>query len=176
MSKKIMAAAQFPELSLHTVNGGLVVLGQPDPQYTWKMIVVYRGRHCPLCTRYLLQLENLKQAFYDIGIDVIAVSGDSLEQAQEHLSRMTVNFPIAYGLSVEQMQQLGLYISNPRSEQETDHPFAEPGLFVINEQGQVQVVDISNSPFTRPELSALLSGLGFIRDPANSYPIRSTYQ
>ena len=34
--------------------------------------------------------------------------------------------------TVEQMQQLGVYISHPRSPQETDHPFAEPGLFVIN--------------------------------------------
>ena len=54
--------------------------------------------------------------------------------------------------------------------------FAEPGLFIINEKGQLQVIDISNGPFVRPELEVLLAGLGFIRNPDNNYPIRGTYQ
>lgn len=74
------------------------------------------------------------------------------------------------------MQELGLYISVPRSEKETDHPFAEPGLFVVNDKNEVQVVDISNASFARPELETLVSGLRFIRDPENNYPIRGTYE
>ena len=70
------------------------------------------------------------------------------------------------------MQQLGLYISDPRSPKETDHPFAEPGLFVVNVQGTLQVVDISNNPFVRPDLKTLVSGLKWIRNPDNNYPIR----
>lgn len=72
------------------------------------------------------------------------------------------------------MKSLGLYISHPRSEQETDHPFAEPGLYVINEHGTLQVVDISNNPFVRPDLENLVSGLEWIRK--NDYPIRGTYK
>ena len=72
------------------------------------------------------------------------------------------------------MKDLGLYISHPRSPEETDHPFAEPGVFVINESGTVQVVDISNNPFVRPSLKSLVSGLGWIR--SNTYPIRGTYE
>ena len=34
-----------------------------------------------------------------------------------------------------QMLALGLYVSEPRSEEETDRPFAEPGVFVINADG-----------------------------------------
>ena len=80
-----------------------------------------------------------------------------------------------WGLTLEQMQELGLYISYPRSEKETDHLFPEPGLFVINEKGQVQVVVISNNPFVRPEIDALVGGLEWIRNPDNNYPIRGTY-
>jgi hypothetical protein len=61
-------------------------------------------------------------------------------------------FPVAYGLSPDQMRTLGLYISEPRSAQETDRPFAEPGLFVVNPEGKVQIVEISNAPFARPDL------------------------
>lgn len=66
--------------------------------------------------------------------------------------------------------------SHPRSEKETDHPSPEPGLFVVNDQHQVQVVDISNHPFVRPKLETLLSGLEWIRNPDNHYPIRGTYR
>ena len=172
---KFKAGGMFPEMSLPQFGGGKLSLGKPQDGRDWQMVVIYRGRHCPLCTRYLTQIEELKQEFYNLGVDIIAVSGDSEAQVQSHMSKMSINFPVAYGLSIEQMQELGLYISTPRSPQETDHPFAEPGLFVINDQGQVQLVDISNGPFARPELQTLVNGLKFVRNPDNNYPIRGTY-
>ena len=56
-----------------------------------------------------------------------------------------------------------------------DHNFAEPGLFVVNAAGELQVVDISNNPFARPDLEVLVSGLEWIRNPENNYPIRGTF-
>ena len=82
---------------------------------------------------------------------------------------------MAYDLSIERMEMLGLYISAPRSAAETDRPFSEPGLFVINSDNRVQLIDISNGPFARPELAALVNGLAFIKNPENNYPIRGTY-
>jgi len=139
------------------------------------MVVVYRGRHCPMCTRYLNQLEGFVAELAEIGVDVAAVSGDSPAQLARHRDKLDVTFPLFRGLSVAQMKEIGLYISDPRSPQETDHPFSEPGLFVINEHGTLQVIDISNNPFVRPELKTLVSGLRWIRDPENNYPIRGTH-
>lgn len=175
-SDKFKPGDIFPKLELQTINGGQINLGEPQARFDWKMVVVYRGKHCPLCTRYLKELERLKEKLQKIGIDIIAVSADSESQATAHLAELEISYPVAYGLSIKEMQQLGLYISHPRSDQETDHPFAEPGLFVINDNGQVQVLDISNGPFVRPELKVLLSGLEFIRNPENDYPIRGTYE
>lgn len=139
------------------------------------MIIVYRGKHCPLCTKYLNAVEAFKQRLFDNKVDLIAVSADSLEQLDAHKEKLDVSFPIYHGLTLEQMEELGLYISIPRSPQETDHNFAEPGLFVINEHGQLHVVDIPNNPFVCPELESLVSGLEWIRNPNNNYPIRGTY-
>jgi len=175
-TNKFKAGDSFPVITLPTVNGAKVTLGEPQNGTDWKMIVVYRGKHCPLCTRYLNEIEKVKAEFFTLGIDMVAVSADSQAQANEHFKELAVSYPIAYGLSINHMKELGLYISNPRSAQETDHPFAEPGLFVVNEKGQVQVIDISNGPFVRPELDVLLSGLSFIRNPENNYPIRGTYR
>ena len=75
-------------------------------------------------------------------------------------------------MSLEEMRRLGLYVSAPRSPQETDREFAEPAVFVINPEGRLQIIDISNAPFARPDLKALLKGLKFIQE--KNYPVRST--
>lgn len=172
-SAKIEAGATFPTLEVTNLDGATADIGKPSGDADWRMVVVYRGRHCPLCTKYLNNLESFKDRLAEAGVDIVAVSGDSRAQLEEHLERLDVSFPLYYGLTIAQMQELGLYISHPRSEQETDHPFPEPGLFVINTEHQVQVVDISNNPFVRPEPEALTSGLAWIRQ--NTYPIRGTY-
>lgn len=46
---------------------------------------------------------------------------------------------IGCNLSVGQMRSVGLYISEPRSDAESPSPFAEPGLFVINGDGALQM-------------------------------------
>ena len=174
-SKKIMAGAAFPALPASNLDGETVDLSRPTGGADWHMVVVYRGQHCPLCTKYLNRLDSFVEPLAAIGVSVVAVSADSAEQLTSHLERLETRVPLFYGLTVEQMSELGVYISVPRSEKETDHLFPEPGLFVINSDGNVQVVDISNNPFVRPELDALVSGLEWIRNPDNNYPIRGTH-
>ncbi|MEM9688961.1 MAG: redoxin domain-containing protein [Pseudomonadota bacterium] len=175
-TEKLHAGATFPALNVANDDNDFVNISQPPGDNDWQMVVVYRGRHCPLCTRYLNTLSDYRDRLASIGIGVAAVSADSRDQLEEHRDRLTVNYPLYHGLSVAQMQALGLYISIPRSEQETDHNFAEPGLFVINANGALQVVDISNNPFVRPDLETLISGLEWIRNPDNNYPIRGTWR
>ncbi|MCK8095461.1 peroxiredoxin-like family protein [Pseudoalteromonas sp. 1CM17D] len=139
----------------------------------WKMIVVYRGQHCPKCTEQLNELATMHDDFASAGVEVVAVSGDSEEQLKKHLEKIDVNFPLYYNLTIEQMTDLGLYISEPRSDAETDHPFAEPCIIVLNEDNQVQMLDKSNSPFVRPSLKQVLGGIKFSRE--NDYPIRGTF-
>jgi len=175
-NKKFVAGDEFPAITLPRVGGGELTIGQPSNGHDWQMVVVYRGKHCPMCTQYLTQLDRIKQDFFDIGIDVVAVSADGEKKASAHVSKMNLSYPVAHDLSIAQMQTLGLYISHPRSPEETDRPFAEPGIYVINQKGQVQVTDISNAPFARPDLKTLVGGLGFIRNSGNNYPIRGTHE
>jgi peroxiredoxin len=172
---KLVAGATFPEVTVPRLGGGELELGSPSDGRDWQMVVVYRGKHCPLCARYLTQLKDMVNDFHAIGVDVVATSADPETRAATNIADLGITLPVGYDLSIEQMQQLGLYISHPRSPQETDRPFAEPGLFVVNDAGTLQIVDISNAPFVRPELKSLLDGLIFIRDPKNNYPIRGTF-
>lgn len=168
-SPKLTAGAAFPSVTVSALGGGLLA---PAAQSGWRMIVIYRGKHCPLCKRYLKILDGMLPDFASAGVNVMAMSGDPEEKAAADVQEQGWHFPVGYGLSVEQMKQLGLYISAPRSPQETDRPFAEPGLFVINPEGQTQIVDVSNAPFARPDLAGVLAGIRLIQE--RQYPIRGT--
>lgn len=136
------------------------------------MLVVYRGAHCPLCKRYLNELHELRSDFQQAGVSVSALSSDPAERAEKLVAENGWEFPVGYGLTPDEMRELGLFVSDPRSPEETDRPFAEPGVFVLNPQGQLQIVDISNAPFARPDLKALLQGIIFVAK--NDYPVRGT--
>ena len=110
-SKKLHAGSDFPTLEVKNDDGALVDISKPTGDSDWQMVVVYRGRHCPLCTKFLNHLKAFRQRLLDIGIDIAAVSADSLEQLNEHRARLDVNFPLYHGLSLAQMEGLGLYIS-----------------------------------------------------------------
>lgn len=175
-SLKLFSSDTFPEMKLKTINGVEVSLGRPQSPFSWQMIIVYRGQHCPLCTKYLEELTQLQGEFEAEGVELLAISADTLDKAIDHTqNRLNLKFKVGYDLTIDQMQELGLYISKPRNENETDRPFAEPGLFIVNEEFKLHVVDISNNPFVRPDLKTLLSGIKWIRNPKNNYPIRGTY-
>lgn len=172
---KLQAGQRFPTITVRKLNGGEIDLGTPVGSHDWRLLIVYRGMHCPICTKHLSSLNKLLPELNALGIDVVAVSADPQEKAEAQMAEVAPDFDVGYGLTIEQMRTLGLYISKPRSAAETDRPFAEPGLFVINAEGEVQVLDISNAPFARPDLNSLLMGLKFIRNPENAYPIRGTH-
>jgi peroxiredoxin len=174
-TQKLHAGAEFPDISATLHSGESVSLANRREGCDWKMVVVYRGKHCPICTKFLNALEEYKARLLELGVDFVAVSADSKDQLDTHLDDLSITFPIAYGLSEQDMKTLGVYISQPRSEKETDHNFAEPALFVLNKDNKVQIVDVANAPFVRPDLEQLVSGLEFIRKPENNYPIRGTH-
>lgn len=168
-TKKMPAGADFPQMTLPQCGGGDMTLGGGKG---WQMLVVYRGKHCPVCKRYLKGLETLLADFRAQDVEVLVISADPQEKAEAQVQEEGWTFPVGYDLTPAQMRELGLYISEPRSAQETDRPFAEPGLFVINPQGKVQIIDISNAPWSRPELGAILGGVKMIQE--RNYPIRGT--
>lgn len=172
-SEKLSAGAEFPDLTVSRLGGGTMGLGAGDKD--WQLVIVYRGKHCPLCTRYLKELNGLVDEFAELGVGIVAVSADPEEKARDHMADIAPRFAVGYDLSLDQMATLGVYVSEPRSPQETDRPFAEPGLFVVNGEGRIQITDISNAPFARPDLQTLRNGVKFIRNPENNYPIRGTF-
>ena len=168
-NEKLPAGTTFPDLSVGRVGGGTIA---PAAGSGWRVVIVYRGRHCPLCKKYLNGLNEMLGEFEAEKVAVVAISADPVEKAQADVAEFGWKFPVGHDLSIAQMRLLGTYVSTPRSSEETDRPFSEPGLFVINPEGRVQIVDISNAPFARPDLALILRGIKFVHERKS--PIRGT--
>jgi peroxiredoxin len=135
-TEKLAPGSIFPKITVRTVAGEQLTLGgaKSDAE-RWQLVVIYRGKHCPICAKYLATLKDLQSDFGDQNVDVFAISGDGIDKAKTQVAEGNLGFPVGYDLQPVQMEQLGLYISDPRSPQETDQPFPEPGLFFCGSSG-----------------------------------------
>lgn len=79
MVYKLQAGALMPALTVPKIGGGEVTIGSAAG---WQMVVVYRGKHCPICRTYLKTLDRLLDDFHGIGTEVVAVSADPQEKAE----------------------------------------------------------------------------------------------
>ncbi|GAA6129670.1 peroxiredoxin-like family protein [Halopseudomonas sabulinigri] len=171
MTQQAKVGLRLPSVTVKTLDNQTIQLGQQNSA-TWQLVVVYRGLHCPICKSYLSQIEAMKSEFEEINVKVIAISTDPEEKAKKFRDECNLSMTIGYGLSISEARTLGLFISEPMSSAETDQPFAEPGTFLIRPDRKLHIMDVSNAPFSRPDLKMLKSGIAFIQK--KDYPIRGT--
>lgn len=164
------AGGQMPQMSFAKHGGGTLSVGGTRERYT--LFVVYRGKHCGRCKKYLAGLEAMRGEWNEAGFDVTVVSADPLEKLQADLDEFGWSFDVGYDLSEAQMAELGVYISDPLSPDETDRRFAEPAIFCVRPDGVIQIVCLSNGPAARPDLAELLDGMKF--NIAHKRPARGT--
>jgi peroxiredoxin len=164
---------KLPAIELKTVGGGSITLGTTKED-RWALYIGYRGLHCPLCNRYIAKYTERAEKLEQLKIDVYYFSMDPEERATESVEKWSIPRPVGYGLSEAEARSLGLYLSDKRPDSAETDVFSEPGFFLINPQGTVHIVDVSNAPFSRPDVDSVLGGIEFIQ--GHSYPIRGTHK
>ena len=162
-----------PNLALDTLNGPWSLSDQTPENFT--MLVFYRGLHCPICLKYLTELESSLQSFSDAGVNTIAISSDTEERAQKTAEKSKLeNLTLAYGLTVEQAQEWGLHRSAGKGKTsigiEEPDEFSEPGLFLVKPDNTLYWSSISTMPFARPNFAEILGAVKWVTD--NDYPAR----
>ncbi|MCJ7872411.1 redoxin domain-containing protein [Phaeobacter sp. J2-8] len=163
---KPVAGQILPQMSFPRLGGGDITVGGSGDSTTgenWTLLVVYRGKHCPRCKKYLNILNEMRQSWYDAGFDIAVVSADPKAKAEADQAEFGWQFDLGYDLSRDQMDALGVYVTQPLSDAETDTPFAEPGVFVLRPDGSLLLISISNGPSARPDLAELLDGMVFTK-------------
>lgn len=166
-----------PALNIPLVGGDRFVLGAA-PGNTFDLIVFYRGLHCPICAKYLMELERLMPEFEKRGVNVIAVSSDSAERAEAMAEKIkAVQLKVGYAISLQSARQWGLYISASRGQTSIgiDEPalFSEPAVFIVRPDGTLYYGSTQTMPFARPQFQDLLAAVDFA--VAKNYPARGEY-
>lgn len=164
----LMPRQPVPDLSLPLAGGGTWSLDSGMGE-TFALVVVYRGLHCPICKRYLGQLQSLLPEFKKRGVSVVAISTDDQEKAEKARADWGLaDLAIAYGLELADARKWGLYISSGRNQE--PKLFAEPGLFLIKPDGTLYFGSVQTMPFARPPLADLPGAIDFVIK--NDYPAR----
>ena len=163
-----------PEISIDLVNGEKWQLSkQKNKNFT--LIVIYRGLHCPICSKYLADLQRRVDKFSELGVGVIAVSSDVKSRADQAKQDWQLDsLALGYGLELQTAKELGLFISSGRGKTsigiEEPALFVEPGLFVIRPDRTLYFSSIQTMPFARPNFAEVASSLEFVIN--NDYPAR----
>ena len=163
-----------PSLEVPTLGGGTWRLAEQAPE-TFTMVAFYRGFHCPICSRYLGDIEKKLDELAQRGVGVIAISSDEEDRAKAAKDAWNLpNLTIGYGLDLDKAREWGLYISTSRGKTSTgvEEPplFSEPGLFLIRPDGTLYFGTVQTMPFARPNIREIMGAIDFVIE--KNYPAR----
>lgn len=175
--QSLMPRYPVPALNVPLISGGRYVLGA-SPGDKFDLLVFYRGLHCPICAKYLLELERLAPEFASRGVQVVAISADDADRGQQMATKVSASVvKFGYGLSLKSAREWGLYISTSRGQTSIgiDEPalFSEPGVFIVRPDGTLYYGNVQTMPFARPPFQDLLGAIDFAI--AKDYPARGEY-
>ena len=158
-----------PELEFPILGANSWSLKAQQPK-NFTLVVFYRGLHCPICKKYLQELQNLLPDFKERGVEVAAVSMDAEERARLSRQKWELDaLTLGYGLPEATAKQWGLYLSEGIKEGEPEL-FSEPGLFLIDNEHKIYYSSITSNPWGRPYLPSFIKAIDFILE--NDYPAR----
>jgi peroxiredoxin len=166
-----------PALDLPLIGGGRYTLGAA-PGEQFDLLVFYRGLHCPLCAKYLLELERLGEEYARRGVAIVAISNDGEDRARQMADKVKAErVKFAYDLSLQDARKWGLYLSAGRGKTsigiEEPALFSEPGVFLVKPDGTLYYGAVQTMPFSRPPFQDLLLAIDFAID--KNYPARGEY-
>lgn len=132
----------FPTITASRVGGGEMSIPR-DLEGRWAVLLFYRGHWCPYCRQQLLDFQRAREQLNELGAEVVALSVDSLEQAQQTVERHKLGFPVLYGLDAHEVAEtIGAFINeDPRYLQATG--------FVLRPDGTVAVAVYSSGAIGR---------------------------
>ena len=173
----LMPRQPVPTLNVPTLAHGHFKLAE-DAAPNFTLVVFYRGLHCPICLKYLLELGRLQSEFEQRGVMVIALSSDGRERAQAMADKLKApDLRMGYDLGLTNAREWGLYVSTSRGVTsigiEGPALFSEPGVFIVRPDATLYYGAVQTMPFARPHFDELLAAVDFAM--AKNYPARGEY-
>jgi peroxiredoxin len=139
---QIRNGEHFPTITASRVAGGEMTIPE-DLEGRWAVLLFYRGHWCPYCRQQLLDFQRAKELLNELGAEVVALSVDSREQAQQTVERHRLTFPVLYGLDARAVAKMTGALMNE------DQLYLQATGFVLRPNGTVAVAVYSSSAIGR---------------------------
>lgn len=136
----------FPALELTLTDGRRLHL-PADLSRPYNVVLVNRGAWCPFCVAQLRGFQLGLARLADEGIGVVSLSTDGREQAAALVEAQQLEFPVAWGASVDAIAEaLGVYY-DPHPTHVP--PYLQSSGFVLGPGGRVLLAVYSSGAIGR---------------------------
>ncbi len=134
--------SRFPTIEMQSVGGELLVL--PDVlEGTYGVVLAYRGSWCTRCNAQLSLFQQALAQLVREGIGVVAFSTDAAAHAHDTVARHGIEFPVGYGVDVEDASALLKSYTNDT------HRSLESSNFLLRPDGTIELCVYASGPIGR---------------------------
>jgi peroxiredoxin len=161
----LATGTRAPDFAALDSNGGEVRLS--DLQGSPLLLKFYRGYWCPYCIAELEQLAGFESRFTALGVKLVAISSDTVEELAKFRSKHDWNILLLADpdLAAHRLYNLAHRNFTPRR-----GPFRElaiPTSILIDADGRVLWYELARDFRVRPQADAILDRIrGFLRNAA----------
>jgi len=151
---------RFPALELILTNGKHLTLPE-DLSRPYNVVLVNRGAWCPYCVAQLKSFQSGVAKLADEDIGVVSLSATPHDQALALEAEQRIQFPLAYGVSVDAVAQaLGVYYEPGTRDRA---PYLHSAGFVLGPGGRVVVAVYSSGAIGRLAWQDVLGYVRYLR-------------
>ena len=106
-----------PEFSGYDQNGNRV-LSKKILESGPMVLFFYRGKWCPVCSRYLNNYQDSLHILKDMGVNVVAITPESIENVEQTVKLHNLAFTVIYDCQEQIMKDYGLMFNVTKAYQD----------------------------------------------------------
>ena len=105
MPSKLIQGDKLPRMTLSLLDGESLTLPDELPG-RYLVLLFYRGHWCLYCRRQLASYQAKAEELDKLGARVVAMTVDDAEVTKAMVEEMGLTFPVAFGVTQEQVAEL----------------------------------------------------------------------
>jgi peroxiredoxin len=140
------------------------------------VLFFYRGKWCPVCSRYLKNYQDSLNIITDQGFNVVAITPESIENVEQTISMNKITFTVIYDCQEQIMHDFDVMFTVTKDYQNKVFAFSGieitknnghdpahlpvPATYIINRQGIITAVQFDADYQKRASVKWMLQNLG----------------
>ncbi len=169
--KTLQVGDIIPDITLQSIHNETTLLSNID--YTNFLVLnFYRGGWCPYCNMELREYEKLKNDFNIEGTDIIGISAERIELANQTHVKNSLSLPVFTDVDAKLMKAIGIVFQLDEASKKEyknfgmdltkihgngNYELPVPAIYVINKKREIMHIHFEEDYMTRLEPRELLN-------------------